>query len=113
VDARRSSGGGGKARTLQIVARAVSKTNERGHSTLQSQKMRSFDAGITLGDLVSTVAAEHGLIPAVDASLAGIQLEHTDQLSESDMNLPRLICVLTGIITITAIITMTLQTAEM
>lgn len=87
VDARRSSGGGGKARTLQIVARAVSKTNERGHSTLQSQKMQSFEAGITLGDLVSTIAAEHGLIPAVDASLADIQLEHTDQLSESDMNL--------------------------
>lgn len=87
VDARKSSGGSGKARVLQIVARAVSKTNERGHSTLQSQKVRHFEAGITLGELVSTVAAEHGLIPAVDSNLAGIVLDHVDQLSESDMNM--------------------------
>lgn len=87
VDARRSSSGSGKARVLQIVARAVSKTNERGHGTLQSQKMRSFDAGITLGDLVSTVASEHGLTPAVDSTLAGVVLDHIDQLSESDMNM--------------------------
>lgn len=87
VDARSSSGGGGKGRMLQIVARAVSKTNERGHSTLQSQKLRSFDDGITLGELVSTVAAEHGLTPAVDSTLANIPLGHVDQLSESDMNL--------------------------
>jgi phage protein D len=87
VDARKSSGGGGKARVLQITARAVSKSNEGGHSTLQSQKTRSFDAGITLGDLVGAVAAEHGLIPAVDASLASVPLEHIDQLAESDMNM--------------------------
>jgi hypothetical protein len=87
VDARKSNGGSRKARVLQIVARAVSKTNERGHSTLQSQKFRSFDEGITLGELVSTVAAEHDLIPAVDSTLVNIPLDHVDQLSESDMNL--------------------------
>lgn len=48
VDARSSSGGARKARMVQVVARAFSKTNERGHSTLQSQKFRSF-ADITLG----------------------------------------------------------------
>ncbi len=86
VDARSSAGGANRPRTVRVTARAFSKTNERGHSTLQSQKMRAF-SGITLGGLVSTLAAEHGLTPAVDRSLAGMALGHVDQMGESDMNL--------------------------
>lgn len=53
---------------------------------LQTQKTRSWDPQ-PLGDLVKAIAAEHGLQPAVSASLAAIMLPHTDQVSESDMNL--------------------------
>jgi phage protein D len=87
VDARSSGGGRTQARTIQIVARAFSKTNERGHSTLQSQKTRSFNSGITLGDLASTVAASHGLTARVDSTLVNVSVGHIDQLGESDMNL--------------------------
>lgn len=86
VDARSSGGSSSQPRTVQVTARAFSKTNERGHSTLQSQKKRSF-SGITLGDLVSTVASEHGLTPKVDSSLQNVSIGHVDQLGESDMNL--------------------------
>ncbi|WP_234262242.1 phage late control D family protein [Klebsiella aerogenes] len=86
VDARSSAGGAKKARTIQIVARAFSKTNERGHSTLQSQKMRTF-SDISLGDLANTLASEHGLTARVDSTLVNMQLGHVDQVGESDMNL--------------------------
>lgn len=86
VDARSSSGGARKARMVQVVARAFSKTNERGHSTLQSQKFRSF-SDITLGDLAISVASEHGLTARVDSSLVNMSLGHVDQVSESDMNM--------------------------
>lgn len=87
VDSRSSGGSSSQPRIVEITARAYSKTNERGHSTLQSQRMRSFSAGTTLGNLVSSVAAEHGLTARVDSTLTGVQLAHVDQLNESDMNL--------------------------
>lgn len=86
VDSRSSGGSSSQPRIIEIVARAYSKTNERGHSTLQSQKTRSF-SGITLGDLVNTVASEHGLTPRVDTTLTNQTVSHIDQLGESDMNL--------------------------
>lgn len=84
VDAVHSGGSG--PRIIQIVARAFSKSNSYGHSTVQSQRLRSFD-NITLGDLLNTVATEHGLTPRVPDELSGQVLSHVDQLEESDMNM--------------------------
>lgn len=63
------------------------KQSPAGKSPLQTQKWRSWDAGLTLGDLVATIAQEHGLEPAVPADLATQTLPHYDQVGESDINL--------------------------
>lgn len=86
VDARSAGASSKLPRTVEVTARAFSKTNERGHSALQSQKTRAF-SGITLGELVNTLASEHGLTARVHSSLVDIPLSHTDQIGESDMNL--------------------------
>lgn len=54
---------------------------------LQGQKTRSWESGTLIGDLVRTVASEHGLEPAVGDTLAPIALPHIDQIAESDMQL--------------------------
>lgn len=54
---------------------------------LTTQKTRSFDAGLSLSDLASTIAQEHGLRPAIAQQFAGVTLPHIDQVNESDMNL--------------------------
>lgn len=86
VDAVNSGGSGSGPRLIQIVARSFSKSNAYGHSTVQSQRLRSF-SNITLGDLLNTIATEHGLTPRVPDTLASKMLVHVDQLHESDMNL--------------------------
>lgn len=58
-----------------------------GKTALTEQKTRSWDAGTTIGDLVSTIAGEHGLDPAASPNLAAIALPHIDQIDESDINL--------------------------
>lgn len=52
----------------------------------QSRRSRSF-TNITLGTLVQTIAQETGLTPAIDSTLAAIQLPQVHQTSESSMNL--------------------------
>ncbi|AYN30017.1 late control protein [Buttiauxella sp. 3AFRM03] len=86
VDAMASGGSNSAHRIVQITARAFSKTNARGHSALQSQKTRSW-SGVSLGDVVKSITAEHQLAAAIPEELANIQIEHIDQLGESDMNL--------------------------
>ena len=54
--------------------------------SLKQHKTRSWHE-VTLGDLVATIAAEHGLEPRVSETLAGVAIEHIDQTEESDMNL--------------------------
>lgn len=54
--------------------------------SLKARKARNFDA-VTIGDLVATIAAEHGYTPRVGSSLAAVQLAHVDQTGESDMHL--------------------------
>lgn len=76
---------GGPLRYLTIRANAVDMT-----SGFRSPRERSWD-GITLGDLVSTIAGEHDLIPAVASSLASRALGHIDQ-TESDMQLLQRVC---------------------
>lgn len=53
---------------------------------LKTRKTRGWQ-NIALGDLVRTIAAEHGLAPVVSADLAGIVLPSIAQTNESDPNL--------------------------
>lgn len=66
---------------------APQKRSPAGKTAIQTQKWRSWDSGLTLGDLVSTIAQEHGLDPAMPAELANKTLPHYDQVGESDINL--------------------------
>lgn len=86
VDSTASGASGNSLRIVQVTARAYSKSSAKGHGTLQSQKHRSW-TNVTLGDLLNTVATEHGLTPRIDETLAAKKLEHEDQAAESDMNL--------------------------
>lgn len=86
VDSIASGGSSNTPRIVEVTARAFSKSNERGHSALQSQKTRSW-SDVSLGDIVNTIASEHGLTPRVPESLSSIQVNHFDQIGESDMNL--------------------------
>ena len=58
-----------------------------GKTVVTEQKNRSWPVGTTLGALVSEVAADHGMRPAVSPSLSGIELPHIDQVDESDIHL--------------------------
>ncbi|NEG58174.1 contractile injection system protein, VgrG/Pvc8 family [Pantoea agglomerans] len=86
VDSVASGASADSARIAQVTARAYSKSAAKGHGTLQSQKQRSW-TNLTLGDLLHTVATEHGLTARIDAALAAKKLTHEDQSGESDMNL--------------------------
>lgn len=73
---------------MVIRARAaVYDKSKGGKSDLQTQKTRSWEKGTKLGGLVAKIAKEHGLVPAVAASLTSIVLPHIDQADESDINL--------------------------
>lgn len=76
----------GPPRKVQIVANAAPMDNRKQSGSLQTQKTRSFD-DVTLGDLVKTVSADHGLVPRVSSDLDSIKINHVDQVGESDMNL--------------------------
>lgn len=74
----------------QMIIRArgaIFDKTPKGKANLQSQKTRSWPANTKLGDMVSKIAKEHGMEPAVAASLKSIVLPHTDQSDESDLNL--------------------------
>jgi uncharacterized protein len=66
---------------------AIFDKTPKGKANLQSQKTRSWPANTKLGDMVSKIAKEHGMEPAVAASLKPITLPHIDQSDESDLNL--------------------------
>ena len=74
--------------TMTITARAAAhdETSD-GQTELQTQRTRSFPDGTTLGDLVETLAGDHGLEPAIADDLAAVVPPHIDQLAESDMSL--------------------------
>lgn len=55
-------------------------------ASLPGTKSRSWH-NTTIGELVSTIAAEHDLEPKVAEHLAGIRIAHLDQTEESDLNL--------------------------
>ncbi len=66
-----------------MVIRAKAADMRQG---LKELKSRSWDQ-VTIGDLVSSIAAEHELMPKVSADYAQDLIAHIDQTDESDMNL--------------------------
>ncbi len=67
--------------TMVIRAKAA---NMR--ASLKAHKTRAFDK-TTLGTVVKTLAAEHGLEARVGDALADMSLSHLDQTEESDLHL--------------------------
>lgn len=76
------SGSGGHVMTVTALATPMDSTN--GAALMQSQKTRAWD-GVTLGDMVKTIAAKNNLIPRISASLADINPGHQDQTQENDV----------------------------
>ena len=54
-------------------------------SRLKEHKTRAWE-DVTLGDIVRTVAGEHGLTPRIPEQLAQTDYPHIDQTSESDLH---------------------------
>ena len=71
----------GPPNTLTIRAKA---TNMR--QSLKAPKTRAWD-NITLADMVTTLANEHGLVPKISGVLAAVSYPHLDQTEESDLHL--------------------------
>lgn len=71
----------GPPATLTIRGKAADMRAE-----LKARKTRAWHQ-VSLGDVVSTIAGEHGLAPAVARDLARIELPHVDQTDESDLHL--------------------------
>lgn len=72
---------------MTIRARAAPyEKSKGGKSDLQTQKSRAWPKGTKLGDMVAKIAKEHGLQPAVAASLKAVALPQFDQTDESDLS---------------------------
>ena len=76
-------GSSGPPRQIVIYATAAPMDGRKHAGNVANHKTRSFD-GLTLGDIVHTLAAEHGLTARVSSSLADLKLGHIDQVRESD-----------------------------
>ncbi|WP_461210381.1 contractile injection system protein, VgrG/Pvc8 family [Desulfocurvus sp. DL9XJH121] len=72
--------------SMKITARGAPFEKSGSYSELQTRRTRSWPPG-TAGALVRTLAAEHGLSPAISEELASRSLQHLDQVDESDINL--------------------------
>lgn len=64
--------------TMKVRAKAADSSPE-----FRATKTRSWHH-TTIGEIVTTIAGEHGLIPSVHASLASVEIHHIDQENESD-----------------------------
>ena len=71
----------GLPRTISVRGKAADMK-----ASLKSQKKRSWDK-ITLGKIVETIAAEHGLQAKVADKFKDIATDHVDQAYESDLNI--------------------------
>jgi len=71
---------------MKITASGAPFEKSNTYTELQTRRTRSWTPR-TVGDLVRTVAAEHGLNPAVAEGVADLALPHLDQVDESDINL--------------------------
>ncbi|HZZ05379.1 contractile injection system protein, VgrG/Pvc8 family [Paraburkholderia sp.] len=74
--------------TITLIANAAPYDGTpKGKLDFQTQKSRSWPVDTTIGAMVSKMAAEHGMTGVTSPELAGVQLPHIDQSSESDINL--------------------------
>jgi len=66
---------------IKVTARAA-----KFRQSLKAPKTRNW-TNVTLGDLVKTIAAEHGYEPKIADALAGVSIAQIDQTEESDIHL--------------------------
>lgn len=71
----------GPVATFHVTGQAADMTK-----TLKQQRLRSFQ-NQTLGTILSTIAGESGLTPAIDGTLAGITIALLVQSHESDLHM--------------------------
>nr|WP_231875212.1 contractile injection system protein, VgrG/Pvc8 family [Gluconobacter thailandicus] len=77
----------GGVRTLTVRAHAAPYQDTPGGITdFQTQVTRSWADGTTIGAMVQTMAAAHGMASAVSPFLAAVVLPHMDQVEESDIS---------------------------
>lgn len=70
-----------------IRARAAPQDNTpKGKKTIRDQKTRSWAKGTTFGSMIRTIAAEHGLKPAIGKYLENQALPFIAQTDESDFS---------------------------
>lgn len=75
-------------RAITVVCRAKPQgETQSGYAPIHQQKTRSWEDGLTVGDIVSTIAGDNGLTPGVTASVASIIPGHIDQIDESDLSM--------------------------
>lgn len=60
--------------------------------SIKATKDRTWEGPLTLGDLLKTIAGEHGYNSQIHPALAAIALGHLNQKAESDMNLLTRLC---------------------
>ncbi len=76
----------GPDRQMRIRAKASDSRDKEALGRFKATKSWSWH-DTTLGDLVKSIASEHGFDPVVADALAGIAIPHLDQSEESDINL--------------------------
>ena len=75
-------------RSITVVGRAKAQgETQSGYTPINEQKTRSWEEGLTLEDIASTIAGDNGLEPGVTQSAASIVPGHIDQIDESDLAL--------------------------
>jgi len=74
-------------RAITVTGRAKAQgETQSGYAPIQQQKTRSWEDGLTIADIVSTIAGDNGLTPGVTVSAASIVPGHIDQIDESDLS---------------------------
>ena len=79
----------------RIVRLRAAAADFRRTSTLKEPRTRSWEA-TTIGDLLRTVAAEHGYLGVAEPALGAAEIIHLDQTAESDLHLLRRLARLYG-----------------
>lgn len=70
----------GPRRSISLSAKAAELT-----TAIRQPRARSYD-GQTVGEIVNTIAARHGLKAAVSPAMAALNVPHIDQHNESDLH---------------------------
>lgn len=74
-------------RAITVICRAKAQgETQSGYAPIHQQKTRSWEDGLTVEDIASTIAGDNGLDPGVTESAASIVPGHIDQIDESDLS---------------------------